>query len=95
MLDLSGAGLYLQSKVYQKFEIYDPYDSKYFMSINAHRKNRLYPRDDLEAIGLMLFFLLNRGLPNARGNNNPAFTEHDLVAGKEQEFLEVSILSRQ
>lgn len=90
-LDLSGAALYLESKVHQWFGIQDPYNAKKFMSINAHDNGRLYPRDDLEAFGYMIYFLLNHGLPKPPGNAPLDVHDTDIKAGKKEKFLEVCI----
>lgn len=85
-LDLSNSNLYLDRRIEGTFSFYNSYDTDKFKSINAHNNGRLYPKDDLEAFGYMLYFLLNHGLPNAKGNASREITDTDLKKGKNQEF---------
>lgn len=79
--------------VVPNFDTYDPYDAKYFISVGAHKKERYYPRHDLEAFAYMIHFLFHECLPHAGSNRDEPITLDAIKVGKDRTFTDVIVIS--
>lgn len=86
--------MYLDKEVRQNFKTSDPYQAWPFMSLSASLGRRMFPIDDILAVGYILYYFLNQGLPKPKDASVHSEISFDQVeAGKKQEFSQVRLTS--